>query len=106
MTKRKYAKAVVRKGGTADRWLTRDCRWTAEWKRAARFATQDAAAEAAQRCHAGSNYGIFPTSPNPIPRRAGYRLPFWARPEVPQARERRVSRAASRWAEKWDLPQD
>lgn len=111
MAKRKYAKVVVRKGSlTENLFLTRNCGWTADWKKAARFATQAAAITAARRCKVGANYGLFPTSPNPIrhlpqkPKKA--HLPFWARPEPEQARDRPVPRAAQRWAEKWDLPQD
>ncbi len=114
MAKRKYARVVVRKGSlTENLFLTRDCGWTADLRKASKFATTEAAQAAVRRCHVGSNYGLFPTSPNPmrhLPRKPKKEhLPFWARPEVPQGpcrASRPCSPAASRWAEKWDLPQD
>jgi hypothetical protein len=67
--KSKKSKAVVRKGGLQNLYLTRKCKWTREWNKAARYATQDAAEGAAERCGVGDDYGIFPTGRYPIPRR-------------------------------------
>ena len=66
MRGRRYAKAVVRKGGVENLFLTRTCGWTADWKLATKFPSAAAATEAAQHCGVGPNYGVFPTSRHPM----------------------------------------
>lgn len=92
---------VVRKGSlTENWWLTRQCGWTKQKAKAARFSSSSSAVSFANRC-GKTGYGVFPAS---------YRGPrcnqYWCPMEDPQGPDRPISRAAQRWAEKWDLPQD
>lgn len=104
MAKRKSAKMVIRKGSlTENRWLTRQCGWTKDPAKAARFGSQEAAITFARRC-GKTGYGLFPTwHMRPVRERCAGK---WCEPEMPQGPDRPVPRAAQRWAEKWDLPQD